>query len=462
MSNPEDSRIESSRSWDGASRWTMPYRELGNGRHFGWLGIVILVFGSFSLSGFILGPLKMLQQPGLGGAVFALPVVIALVFLTVSCFMIYQLVRVAFISISVACNRTRTSVSVNSNEIAIEEQFFFYKLKRRCKISNIKSLRIQDIQRLKSVGTSAGTLPEAVSVGIPIPFELRQSLVAILDTGKAFLIAVAYPADLLEQLQVRIAEDIGRLSSNESERLIDRSENDASQLDPSASELTVPLELPEGSRLQISRRDDGITIESPALGIFKGSKGLAGIALMWNGFMAMMIIFMVATWFNNPKGIEGPVYPIAIVIAVFLAIGIGLAVTSINMGRRTVAIATSDGTMFASTKSIFGTNVRNWEHGEIQKIVVGPSGSSINDIPLMELHIHSASGARFGMLGQLSNDELEWVAHELRQSLGIEHKETTARLPHPPNGMTLGSLFYRSTADSPSTIRAIDSPVKSS
>ena len=44
---------------------------------------------------------------------------------------------------------------------------------------------------------------------------------------------------------------------------------------------------------------------------------------------------------------------------------------------------------------------------------------SVNDQPVRELQIQPKQGKTVGLLAQLNDEELEWVAYELRQQTGL-------------------------------------------
>ena len=51
------------------------------------------------------------------------------------------------------------------------------------------------------------------------------------------------------------------------------------------------------------------------------------------------------------------------------------------------------------------------------RIEVGPSGTEVNDVPINELQIHLISGKKRGLLSQRRDEELRWIAAELRKAL---------------------------------------------
>jgi hypothetical protein len=68
---------------------------------------------------------------------------------------------------------------------------------------------------------------------------------------------------------------------------------------------------------------------------------------------------------------------------------------------------------------LFGTRQRQWPVTEIRRVCAGPSGMEVNDKPILELQIFGESSAKFGLLCGRSDEELRWMASELRVVLGI-------------------------------------------
>jgi hypothetical protein len=68
----------------------------------------------------------------------------------------------------------------------------------------------------------------------------------------------------------------------------------------------------------------------------------------------------------------------------------------------------------------FGTKERLLPRAELAAICIGPSGMAVNDRPVMELQFHlHAPKKRVGCLSQLTDEELRWLAYELRRRLQL-------------------------------------------
>ena len=67
---------------------------------------------------------------------------------------------------------------------------------------------------------------------------------------------------------------------------------------------------------------------------------------------------------------------------------------------------------------------RAWRAGELSAIRIGPSGMSVNDVPVMELQIHPKDGKKVGLLSQLDDEEIDWIAAHLRKALNVGKRGT--------------------------------------
>jgi len=192
----------------------------------------------------------------------------------------------------------------------------------------------------------------------------------------------------------------------------------------SADDDTVPEEnrarQPEGTTIRMERFADGVTIEVPAAGLWKGTRGLFVLALLWNGFMAPFTLCMGGAFLAGQQVQKGneAAWVLPLLLAVLWAVGIILLLVALNMGKRRAALAVTSGSLMVVQTGLFGTKQRTWGPGEVDAIRAAPSGLEVNEVPVLELQIHGASG-KFSLLGGRTDAELEWLAKELRRALRI-------------------------------------------
>jgi len=189
--------------------------------------------------------------------------------------------------------------------------------------------------------------------------------------------------------------------------------------EPEVAPVETPLAQPANSPITIERFPDGLTITVPPAGLWKGTYGLFLFAILWNGFLGVFTPLLLVGIFRG-KGVEqGAALIGPAVLSIFWLVGIGILLGALNLGRRQAAIAVTGGMLMVIQTGLFGTKQRQWPATEIKKICAGHSGMEVNDKPILELQIYGQSGGKFGLLAGRTDDELRWMASELRVSLGV-------------------------------------------
>jgi hypothetical protein len=163
--------------------------------------------------------------------------------------------------------------------------------------------------------------------------------------------------------------------------------------------------------------------------LWKGTSGIFFFALIWNGFMTVFTSVVLCGGLNaENKPDETALWVIPLFLSLFWAIGIGLMLGALNMGRRRAMFAIAAGKLLVMQKGIFGTKQHEWAAEEIDSIATAPSGMKVNDRDVPHLQIH-ASGEKLGLLTGRDEQELEWLACELR---GAWRAAGSHRQPHAP------------------------------
>ena len=131
-----------------------------------------------------------------------------------------------------------------------------------------------------------------------------------------------------------------------------------------------------------------------------------------------MCVFSILFLLGLPDDLWTVVF-LAVFASVFWLVGIGLMVVAIYMAKQTVMIGIDDGRLFIERDTIFGIKWSDFGPADLRGIEVGPSGTEINEVPVMELHVWPNRGKKLGMLSQLEDAELRWLAKRLRNELGL-------------------------------------------
>lgn len=253
----------------------------------------------------------------------------------------------------------------------------------------------------------------------PAAGEFTRDLAGIVaiseDRKRPFIVAWGYPHGMLKPLADELAAEC------EGKRAVDSIDEPAEPI--VVEEVTMDLagevvdesdsdeipEQPSESRCILEERKDGLTLTVPPAGLFKGSKGLFFFSILWNGFL---VIF-------TGMGIAQREWTMVLFSLIFWAVGIGLVLASINMGRRQTIIDVVDGALLISRRSLFGTKQHEWTREELASVHVGPSGMEVNEEPVMNLRIRPREGKEVGILTELDDEELHWVAANLRAALAV-------------------------------------------
>lgn len=191
------------------------------------------------------------------------------------------------------------------------------------------------------------------------------------------------------------------------------------EMDPEEAEVALTETItppPFGSPIEFEQHEGGdLTVRVPAAGIVKGSHGLFFFSVIWCGFIAFVDVVAIGGAWQ-----QGKVDNIGVLLgfsALFWAVGIGMLLTAINMGRREAAIVLVGDSLMAMQTSLLGSQRREWQLTEIAQIKVAPSGLEVNNRKVPQLQIHDRGGDIFRILTGRTDAELHWLAATLRQSL---------------------------------------------
>ncbi len=408
-------------------RFELPTRDLGEAAQFGW----ILVIASAMATCFLVVWSAIWLFVGLGlvvnGQMFGL--LVAAISL-IGVFGLYHTLKFLTLGWYVVRNKTKCEVEVNSKYLLSNERLGLFTWKRRRELTKIERLTIESAYRKDQADKVIGLRDDTVTI--------RAYTAQGSSAQRSFLVAPGYEKDLIQPMLVEVSEAIdyrrrmsvaGIAPIEISTEVAEPPENLASKLARESSGLgnqdgELPVDVvyqrPVDSDIEVYDYAGTEAFKVPPMGIWKGSKGMLGFSIAWNLFISVFTGFAAfAAFSDGPPNQLGwlAVLGGCIFLSIFWAVGIGTAIATINAGRRSAMLGVADGQLFIERKGAFGTKWVELPVDEVEKVVVGPSGTSVNNVPIMELQIHKKNGRKHSLLSQLSNDDLSWIAQELRKSL---------------------------------------------
>ncbi len=386
-----------------AFRIAMPHRHLGRLR---WAGIAPVVFGLGILGFFhtwLAGPLDMFSRgadtPGLVfSAIFALVAIPGL--LTGAGILLFGLMLIA--------NRSWSELAVDRRHVRVVEHFGFFRRSWKRPIESLVGIALER----------------------PIPMAAFAELGAIrigTNRGKAddddgddrLEFAAGYPREslkpVLESLR-RLFDQTPIAGKLEWELPDEETEDDEDGEDAALSMNAMP-EAPEpvkpmATKIVLTRDGDATAFMIPAPGLFRGqSLALLVFSLVFMAIPCGMMVVVVRS--DEPYGI-------LLFLGIFIAVGLAMLAYGVKTGTMRTMLAVTPSVLAFQHNSVFGMRKRLIQSREIVGVGVGPSGTTVNDQPLLELKIIVRDSPPQGLLIGRPADELNWIAATLRRVLGLD------------------------------------------
>ncbi len=246
----------------------------------------------------------------------------------------------------------------------------------------------------------------------PKTVENFSGIAALYEDGSHKLIALGYPKDWMLAVAQELSSYIGSGSVSSAPIQVEILDTASA---PDGADQVSP-ELPAGSSVQLEERGAGIRLVVPPAGIWKGSKGLFFFSLLWCAFMAL---FTGLSFSLSSRSSGSLPVPFLIFIPGFWLIGFALLAGAVNQGRRRAELTADSATLRIESHGIFGSKQREWRRDELAAIRADASGMTVNDRPVINLQIHPTIGKRAGFFAGRNEDELRWIAWQLRRVLKV-------------------------------------------
>ncbi len=409
-----------------------PARELGHLSQWGWAPLAVGSFGILFMTFWMAQPtiwgIRMILQGqwmGLVSIAFGMCGLVG---------MFFAIKTFAF-GLAVIQNRTRSEIELNSKALISRERFGWFSLKSRWKINSIERF---ELTRQASMRDAADAEKVNQWLESRLPAHWYALRVISSESAKTFsVIAIAYPRDLVIDAARNISEELERVSDQRpidgayfskddslflGESNVDQKISTKTLFDPSSLEEQVDTpERPSKTSVTIHRSLDGpLVFQIPATGLTGTARWLFGFSCFWNLFMIVFTGIWISANAQQPMAVLELTGLIAFLL-VFWIVGISMLVYAICLSRRSTMIGIEQPLCFYETKGLFKTQWREFETEHIQDVRVGPSGMTINEVPVNELQIvvNKPAASTFGLLSNLTDEELRWIAYELRNELSL-------------------------------------------
>ncbi len=270
--------------------------------------------------------------------------------------------------------------------------------------------RLQKSRILKLTVSSGGAKINNQPV-ITGPLAELGALAAEFDEGKPRLVAIGYPRDWLQALAEDLSARVGAPASTIAAPVVE-----VKNLDQSRPEPVEVVPKPANSQVRVEPRPDGVLLVVPPAGLRKGSKGLFGFAILW---CLIVAVITLAIGSASAKNVRGNPFVGWALIGVFWLVGLGMLTGAISMARRRAMLLFENGQLKVAQIGIFGAKRWDWKHDDIAAIRADASGMEINNAPVIELQIHPVNGKKTGFFAGRDQEELRWMASELRRALKV-------------------------------------------
>lgn len=387
---PPEIRVESGAHM---TRYLLPPRETGPLTMF---SVVFIAFGGvFSVFSIV----WMLYASGLfqnadfhaGRLIFAL---FALPFLVAG-------LGTAALGVFALCGRCE--IEVHSGELVARERGGPFWWTRRIPLKDIRSFSLAaDVTRINGQPVKSG------------PMSDMGALSAEVGAAKPRLVLLGYPRVWTEALAARLTADLA-LQTGAAPL-----PTTVAQINPATGRSTLSgdrFDPPARTNIRISEQAGGIVALVPPTG-FKGvSRFMLGFSVFWLLISTVVGGGFVAAALQG-KGDKPPWFVFVFVVG-FELIGLGMLAGAINMARRKASLRASRDEFILLQQSPFGAKTFKRSGSEISSICVGDSGMAINEVPVQELQVRTADGAKHGFFSNVTNDELLWLATHLRHATGV-------------------------------------------
>ena len=300
--------------------------------------------------------------------------------------------------------RSRCVVEITPRELRIIEHLGPRHWERSWPLARVTALSAQPMRRNRRPSSNPS---ESHHWGL----QLEDS------NGESAWAVVGYPREKLEDLADRLRSAMEEFPAPPPVALRVVADEPATQA--RAARFVGTGSTGASTEIRYESTDDGLRVHVPASGLWKGSRGLWGMGLMFTAAPLAMWIGFFFKALSGGANAWGPVF----ILTIFLALGVGLSLCGWNMGRRTATFEVSQEGLTVTRRTISGESSRRFRTDEISDLRVGPSGMSINGVQVMELQVFVGKVKVLGLLSQRTTPECEQIVSALTEALSADRSE---------------------------------------
>jgi len=280
----------------------------------------------------------------------------------------------------------------------------------------VRRVPLRDLERLV---VDVGMGQRAARPGSSDPLGGLATLSAIKADGAPGrarqMLALGHPVATLEALARALGERTGHPVEV---RALTAPGRGLPLVSPAGELPEFPPELPpqpSRSTALLAREGDTVTIELPPRGFWRGSKGLGLFSVIWLAFVA--VFGLISVGIGAAEGDLSTVLPFTLGTLLFGAIGVTVFVLALRAGKRRALVQVQAGALSIVQQALGEPVTHIWRAGEVTAIGVGPSGIRVNNVPILELQVHTTAGDKTGLFRERPDDELFWMAAVLEAAL---------------------------------------------
>lgn len=414
----------------------LPYRQLRELRKVGLplmiAGLCGIGFMGFWMSGPLLEGVRLLAKGQWQGLFLVLFASTGLIGLALACGALstgWALLR----------SRTRGRIVIDDYEIVYREVLgWITKKMGRLPLAELQQLQISCLSELELMGRAKIESQPTDIPGLKNWFALVM-VPATADHGsepdrRTRFLAIGYPEEQLREFVPVIIEQLAAANKKFgiSIPLLERpvtqrvavmsSDSSRGKTNSRAkAALKEAPQKPSGCSVEIIRDPGRPTIfKMPPLGFTGHTRQMLTFSIMFTGIS--LVVAGVATGvFLQQKNDWGTVAFVASILTLFLLIGVSLLVYTVSLARRVTIIGIDQDLLFFETKGLFRTTWVDIDRHDIDSVVVEPSGTTINGVPLRQLRIvrKSQTDQDVVMFTGRDDAELAWIGYELNRELGL-------------------------------------------